>query len=513
MRLHPLASAVCSAADVDQSSPLASTFQQRIRLNAARSCLCVIALSLAIVMAGTGELSVLSRLRLAHGQHERFGYGVQQAVHMSLGLLFLGKGLATVGNSSTAVAAMVCAFYPSFSIGPGDNVSFPQAFRHLWALAVEPRYLFARDVESREPVYLPIKVKTREKNAAGSHSLMSPTLLPPLDRLISISIDSKRYWPLKIDLRQTTGRSPVVLDQHRPLEGILVKRRLGYLSYADDHKGNRTILAKAGLSTGVMTGLPDLGSMSVAPIAREGLAGLRQSVAAYTSDPFLLAFVRRLCAPSSSAPGPSQDLQQFCESVLLECLVNDQPHLIALYLHVRHVGRRSTAAPHLLPAVQMQNLQLALDYSDGWAAGSSINNGQQSTTLLRRSFLRETTEAMTAAFLPSLNGGLREHLHRYLGDVGSLPAAATPRDELALYLTSAGVPPLPVLAGLRTVVLEARAHLGGQAGVGGQEQDAVLRLTVKATLGRLRDADHTKKSCQPGESDLGWVDAALDVWR
>ena len=493
----------------------ASTFQQRIRLNAARSCLCVVALSLAIVMAGTGELSVLSRLRLAHGQHERFGYGVQQAVHMSLGLLFLGKGLATVGNSPTAVAAMVCAFYPNFNIDPSDNASYPQAFRHLWALAVEPRCLIARDVESREPVYLPVKVKTEEKGAYGSHHLISPTLLPPLDRLVSVTIDSPRYWPLVLDLRQKRGRSPTILDHHRPLEGIYVKRRAGYLSYADDPKGNRTLFVKAGLANGLPEA--DLGSMSIAPVAQEGLASLRQSVAAYTSNPFLLAFVRRLCAPSASAPAPSKDLQQFCESALLEGLVNDQPQLIALYLHIRHVGRLSAAAPHLLPAVLMQNLRLALDHIDGAAgalAGQSTDDERRSAALLRLSFLRETTDAMTAPFAQDLarGGSLRTHLQRYLGDVGSKPDDQTAQDELALYLTSAGVPALPVLASLRDVVLEARAYLGGQAGVGGQGQDAMLRLLVKATLGRLRNGGHTM-ACQAGDRDLGWVDAALEVWR
>lgn len=458
-----------------------------------------------MVMAGTGELSVLSRLRLSHGQHEKFGYGVHQALHMALGLLFLGKGMSTVGNSKTAVAAMVCAFFPNFNIQSDDNAAYPQAFRHLWALAVEPRCFVARDVESREPVYLPIKVKTEENGAFGSHHLISPTLLPPLERLVSVTIDSPRYWPLVLNLRQGKARAAAGKQRHG-MEGVLVKRRSGFLSYADDPKGNRTIFVKAGLTTGTT----DLGSMSVAPVAQEGLQSLRDSVAAYTSDPFLLAFVRQLCAPSSGAAAPSANLQKFCESVLLECLVNDQPHLIAVYLHLRHVG---ASAPAVVPVAQVRNLQFATEHA-GASPASGPGDSRHASTLFRQSFLREAADGMTTTSGLELarNAALRSHLQAYARTGGDALAtlAAADQARLAMFLASARVPPLGVLDSLKAVVLEARAHLDGLA-MGSAEQRAVLRLVLRSTLGRLQ-AVGVPKGGAAEDGDLGWVDAALGAW-
>lgn len=484
-----------------------------MRLNAARSSLCVVALSLAMVMAGTGELSVLSRLRLAHGQHEKFGYGVQQALHMALGLLFLGKGMSTIGNSNTAVAALVCAFYPNFNIVSSDNAAYPQAFRHLWALAVEPRCFVARDVETRQPVYLPIKVKTEENAVLGSQRLISPTLLPSLDRLMSVTIDSPRYWPLILNLRSMKS-SPAA--KFEAIRDVLVKRRSGFLSYADDPRGNRTIFVKAGLTAGT----PDLGSMSATPMAQEGLQSLRDSVGAYTTDPFLLAFVRRLCGSSAddvlqlTMAVPTKELQRFCESVLLECLVNDQPHFIGLYLHARHVSRQTTSASHLLPSVHFSNLQLAREVTveSQKKAGLSVLDQQESSTLVRQSFLREAAEGMVNRSLrldesPPLKSNLESYLTSGLAFLESL--APTDQADLGLYLTVAQVPPVSILSSLREVILDARQHLGG---VAERQQDAVLRMVVKSTLGKLRSMGVLPADFTEG-GDMGWVDVALEKWR
>ena len=110
-------------------------------------------------MAGTGEITCLRRLRYAYGMsqqmmyHQGSKYGVHIATHMSLGLLFLGGGRYTLGTSDAAIACMVTAFFPRFHHNSSDNKSFLQALRHLWVLAVEPRCLIARDVDTNEIVY------------------------------------------------------------------------------------------------------------------------------------------------------------------------------------------------------------------------------------------------------------------------------------------------------------------------------------------------------------------------
>ena len=90
------------------------------------SCLVTAVVSLAMVMAGSGNLEVLRICRLLHA---RVGaaysgyvtYGSHMAVHMALGLLFMGGGRYTLGNSDVAVAAMLCAFFPKWPVHSNDN--------------------------------------------------------------------------------------------------------------------------------------------------------------------------------------------------------------------------------------------------------------------------------------------------------------------------------------------------------------------------------------------------------
>ncbi|KAJ7817691.1 hypothetical protein B0H14DRAFT_3741685 [Mycena olivaceomarginata] len=81
--------------------------------------------------------------------HPSFKYGIHVATHMSLGLLFRGGSRFTLGMSDAAIACMVTAFFPPRT---------PHVLRHLWVLAIEPRCLIARDVETTEVVYLPVKI-------------------------------------------------------------------------------------------------------------------------------------------------------------------------------------------------------------------------------------------------------------------------------------------------------------------------------------------------------------------
>ena len=43
------------------------------------------------------------------------------AIHMSMGLLFLGGGMYTVSNSNAAVAALLCACFPEYPMASSDN--------------------------------------------------------------------------------------------------------------------------------------------------------------------------------------------------------------------------------------------------------------------------------------------------------------------------------------------------------------------------------------------------------
>ncbi len=79
------------------------------------------------------------------------------ALHMAIGFLFLGGGRYTLSTSASAIAVLVCALYPRFPIHTGDNRYHLQAFRHLYVLAIEPRCIEARDVDTGMPCYVSLR--------------------------------------------------------------------------------------------------------------------------------------------------------------------------------------------------------------------------------------------------------------------------------------------------------------------------------------------------------------------
>lgn len=77
-------------------------------------------------MAGTGNLDVMKlirhlRKRVGVSSSSIVTYGSHLAIHMALGLLFLGGGKFTLSNSPPSVAALICAFYPKFPTHSNDN--------------------------------------------------------------------------------------------------------------------------------------------------------------------------------------------------------------------------------------------------------------------------------------------------------------------------------------------------------------------------------------------------------
>ncbi|CAG8696477.1 15565_t:CDS:2, partial [Cetraspora pellucida] len=111
-------------------------------------------------------------------------YGTHMVTSMSLGFLFLEEE--------------TLHFQPHL-----------QAFRHLWVLAVEPRCLVLRDIETREACHIPVKLvfknyyngvkimrdDGREEILVDSKSkvIVGPCLLPESGFIQTIEIDSPRY--------------------------------------------------------------------------------------------------------------------------------------------------------------------------------------------------------------------------------------------------------------------------------------------------------------------------------
>ena len=79
---------LCSTADVVWHLPCLQTGPYNLE-----TCLSVVLLSLAMVMAGSGNLKVLQLCRFLHMKTGgEMNYGFHLAHHLALGLLFLGGG-------------------------------------------------------------------------------------------------------------------------------------------------------------------------------------------------------------------------------------------------------------------------------------------------------------------------------------------------------------------------------------------------------------------------------------
>jgi anaphase-promoting complex subunit 1 len=112
--------------------------------------------------------------------------------------LFLAGGQYAFKTSSTfAIAAMVTSLYPLF---PKTESAEPdvhlQALRHFWSMAVEPRCLVVRNVDTSKPVKTEVTVDFKNKE---SKRLMTPCLLPPIDTIQKVTFESEDYFKLVVD--------------------------------------------------------------------------------------------------------------------------------------------------------------------------------------------------------------------------------------------------------------------------------------------------------------------------
>ncbi|KAL2130934.1 hypothetical protein VTI74DRAFT_5739 [Chaetomium olivicolor] len=220
-------------------------FDNELARNNVRMCMDLLALSCATVMAGTGDIPVLRRLRALHGRDDAStSYGSHLAAHLAIGALFLGCGTATFGTSDLAVAALLISFYPLFPANVQDNRSHLQALRHFWVLATEPRCLVAKDIATNQPINIPILVHLKPNSssavAAAGHAnfldatdpgiltlhRQAPCLLPPLDDILRVETDagsmSLDYWDLTLDFAST----PSLKEDFKKNQTVYLRRRL-----------------------------------------------------------------------------------------------------------------------------------------------------------------------------------------------------------------------------------------------------------------------------------------------
>nr|KIR46048.1 anaphase-promoting complex subunit 1 [Cryptococcus bacillisporus CA1280] len=479
-------------------------YEGRIKRTSARQGLNVVTIALAAVMSGTGELGVLRRLRVSHGQEGAgVNYGTHMAMHMALGLLFLGRGQYTLGNSNLAIAAMAIAFFPRFLPNPSDNKAYPQAFRHLWALSVEARCLTARDVETLETVYLPVKLRFREGNSVRQQSLISPTQLPSFDRLLTIEVDSPRYWPIRIDLSNPRDMEKLIRTRT-----IYVKRKAGFIDYDSDPKGNRSIFVRVGSMTGIDLHYDLISSGAPPSVPQEEISEL---VRIHSGDASLVGLANHF---TSVADDFGSGIGTFLRTVIIECLALDKPRLIDVYLEMYLSLRRENARlrdPTLSSSEILDGMEDILQfglikgfydehYEKNFAQANAA--GEKRFALVRHSFIN----AARRSVLKSSSEETESHkVGEYV--LNGVSAWESDARKIAKWLARNGVPPLPLLEALKQ-----RLYRKGLAGT--EIELKMRRSAEKYWDSVVKSYDEGPAPVYKGDAwKLNSVQQIIDLWQ
>lgn len=290
------------------------------------TCLSSAALSLAVVAAGSGNLDVFRLLRRVRKRrchsitNGRYGYHL--AVHQAVGFLFLGGGCQTFGTSNIAIAGLLCAIYPRFPENIDDNCCHLQAMRHLYVLAVEPRYIETRDVDTGVPCCVDVEICLA--NGALLKST-APCIVPEARSIQDISVVSERYWETKVHINAAVPGS----GWYSRTKGqvFFVKRRTGHLPYSSDPKGSKGIMARS-----ICRPKPMMKNLNTYFTQVDDL------VRAFSADADVLAFVKYFCSPSGHSLGADglKDANEQAKAhveMLYECLSSDKPEAVRIYMN------------------------------------------------------------------------------------------------------------------------------------------------------------------------------------
>lgn len=451
-------------------------------------------MALGIVMAGTGDLAVLQRLRYAHGlSHIPVRYGSHVATHMAIGMLFLGEGRFTLGNSDAAIACLIASFYPNFPMLAADTKGYLPALRHLWVLAVESRCFVARDIDTKEFVYLPVKVRIKDTASISAAQMVMPTLLPDIKTLISIKVDTPRYWPFIFLPGDNPNHRNLLTNNHT----VYVKRRTMFLSYKEDPRGSRSLFARTGSST---ADAASLDFPKVTDVTMHPASDLQMFIGSYSNDITFLSFADRFCR-GDGVTEEEKIFNVFCHAVLLDCIAQDKPQMLGPYLSL-YRARVANPRSRYFQLLQQELLRAAKFNENVFKARLS----RPLEAPLRPALFRESSvfsalhvadEKLRAyAQRPEFQRALRSYVLNQ-GDVSALynsPECPDLEQHLAWYLNRHAVPTAQYLPVLRELAQEALAtHSGvpppdGILGTDkGRELEEGVKLVLHATMNQVAD--------------------------
>ncbi len=421
-------------------------------------------ISLAMVVAGSGDLSVYRRLRIAHATDN--SNVTRQAVHTAAGLVFLGAGKCSLGSSDAAIACMSLAFFPRFSSLPDDNRAYLQAYRHLWALAVEPRCFVTTDASTLSKVYLPIKIKYRDDSGAIKVKQgISPTLLDSLDRVVAVSTQTPRYSSTTLNLARTDDLRRLIRSQM-----LFVRRKPAFLDYFTDSKGYRTFQSSvAPLQVHGQEDARSVPGMGLRPVVSG--SDLVQLVDLHTRDPFVRAYVRVFGREEVAGVDVGFSLGAACEAVVTECILADRLFMLPIYLAI-FAGLNT--ADHRVGMINLAQFKVAKRFL-------SVNPVDSDKVLVVRLPLIDT-------IIEGTGRGLEADASRFFKGIDAKmmappPWSRTDRVSLALYLAVHNSPGLGELIHLhRWIKYKERQILEGP--IPSDARIAVLRSSLRDMVKR-----------------------------
>jgi anaphase-promoting complex subunit 1 len=267
------------------------------------TCLCTAAISLAMVMSGTGDLDSFRLFRALRWKcDDATLYGTHMAFGAAIGLLFLGGGKCTLGSSPEDVAVLLAAFYPHFPILSSDNQYHLQALRHLYVLAVHERILEACDVDTNQKICIPIEQSVKDSSEVINTSM--PYLVANDSNFTRLRSKSERYYPIDINVQDWSNCGNV--------STLFFKRKAGHLSYLQDPNGLR--------------------SLSMQQVGIADNKSLLNSIKMFSGDAKLTAFAKYFCTSSFV---DNKSFERRCSNIAYEILKEGKSSdILALYMRI-----------------------------------------------------------------------------------------------------------------------------------------------------------------------------------
>jgi hypothetical protein len=201
----------------------------------------LLALSLGIVLSGSGNVKALSRLRKLYGRISGdVHYGNHMSIATAMGFVCLGNGRFAFDNNPRDVAFLIASCYPQFPSNPSDDRGHLQALRHLYVLSAHQRSLTAIDIQAKTACHVPLEVSLRSGYSEYDAFLsgVTPCMLPPARCIESIRVASPRYEAFTI----SSDNNIRLLEQVLARGTLLVQLRPAQTPYGDDQASLEALL-------------------------------------------------------------------------------------------------------------------------------------------------------------------------------------------------------------------------------------------------------------------------------